>query len=120
MRQGGVLELTPRQRQVLRLAATGATYKEIASRLGVTSKTARNHLTNLYGQLGVHNRAQAVMYALRLGLVDLPQVATQAQRIDADPVNRESEDPGEANASSTSRRSTANMVVLDKPAHRRP
>ncbi len=82
----------------------GATYKDIASQLGVTSKTARNHLANLYLQLGVHNRAEAVMSALRLGLVDPSPVAAQA----------------EANASSTSPRSAATIVVLKGSALRRP
>lgn len=65
----GPNQLTPRQREVLRLASTGATYKEIANALGVSSRTARNHLANLYQRLGVHTRAEAVMCAVSLGLV---------------------------------------------------
>ncbi len=62
--------LTPREEQVLRLAAAGLTHKEIARRLGIRAKTARNHLTNLYDKLGIHGRAQAVLHAIRLGLID--------------------------------------------------
>jgi DNA-binding CsgD family transcriptional regulator len=62
--------LTPREEQVLRLAASGLTHKEIAGRLGIRAKTARNHLANLYDKLGVHGRAQAVLVAIRLGLID--------------------------------------------------
>jgi DNA-binding CsgD family transcriptional regulator len=66
----GPNQLTPRQREVLRLASTGATHKDIANVLGVRSRTARNHLANLYQRLGVHTRAEAVMCAVRLGLVE--------------------------------------------------
>ena len=62
--------LTPREQQVLRLAAVGLTHKEIAYRLGITGKTARNHLANLYDKLGIHGRAQAALHAVRLGLID--------------------------------------------------
>ena len=65
------LDLTPRQREVLRLAATGATHKEIATQLRVSSKTARNHLENLYLRLEVHSRAEATICAVRLGLVEV-------------------------------------------------
>jgi DNA-binding NarL/FixJ family response regulator len=62
--------LTPREEQVLRLAAVGLTHKEIAGRLGIRAKTARNHLCNLYEKLGIHGRAEAVLHAIRLGLID--------------------------------------------------
>jgi DNA-binding CsgD family transcriptional regulator len=62
--------LTRREEQVLRLAATGLTHKEIACRLGIRAKTARNHLCNLYDKLGIHGRAEAVLHAIRLGLID--------------------------------------------------
>ena len=62
--------LTPREEQVLRLAATGLTHREIAGRLGIRAKTVRNHLANLYDKLGIHARAQAVLHAIRLGLID--------------------------------------------------
>jgi len=62
--------LTPREEQVLRLAAAGRTHREIAGQLGIRAKTARNHLTNLYDKLGIHGRAQAVLQAIRLGLID--------------------------------------------------
>jgi DNA-binding CsgD family transcriptional regulator len=62
--------LTPREEQVLRLAASGLTHREIAWRLGIRAKTVRNHLTNLYDKLGIHGRAQAVLQAIRLGLID--------------------------------------------------
>jgi DNA-binding NarL/FixJ family response regulator len=62
--------LTPREEQVLRLAASGLTHREIARRLGIENKTVRNHLANLYDKLGIHGRAQATLQAIRLGLID--------------------------------------------------
>ena len=62
--------LTRREEEVLRLAAYGLTHREIAGRLGIRAKTVRNHLTNLYDKLGIHGRAQAVLHAIRLGLID--------------------------------------------------
>jgi DNA-binding NarL/FixJ family response regulator len=91
LRQHDLRELTPRQREVLQLMAQGATYKEIAHRLGVTPKTARNHMTNLYTQIGVHTRAEATICAVRLGLVDPALVERHAGAV-----------VSEANASSTS------------------
>lgn len=62
--------LTPREEEVLRLAASGLTHREIAGRLGIQAKTVRNHLANLYDKLSIHGRAQAVLQAIRLGLID--------------------------------------------------
>ncbi|TAN32858.1 response regulator transcription factor [bacterium] len=61
--------LSARETEVLALAARGLTYKEIASRLGISTRTARNHITHIYGKLGIHDRAGAALSAVRLGLV---------------------------------------------------
>ncbi len=55
--------LTRREREVLRLLATGANTRMAAERLGVSPATVRNHVQNLLGKLGVHSRLQAVAYA---------------------------------------------------------
>ena len=93
--------LTPRQREVLKLASTGATHREIARTLGVSSRTARNHLANLYQRLHVHTRAEAVMCALRLGLVELDAMAGDS--------------PDRANASSTSPPRAATIATFKGP-----
>ncbi len=61
--------LTRREREVLRLLATGANTRMAAERLGVSPATIRNHVQNLLGKLGVHSRLQAVAYATAHGLV---------------------------------------------------
>jgi DNA-binding NarL/FixJ family response regulator len=53
------LPLTPRQREVVRLIATGAADKEIAQALGIATTTAQKHVTNLLRRLKVSNRAAA-------------------------------------------------------------
>ena len=63
--------LTTREVEVLELMAAGLTHRQIALRLGITDKTARNHMTNVYEKLEIHGRAEAVLYAVRAGLVDL-------------------------------------------------
>src|ERR1700737_3161533 len=56
----GIPSPTPRQRQILDLAARGFSDKEIGQKLGVTHRTVRTHLENLYRDRGIRNRAQAV------------------------------------------------------------
>lgn len=61
--------LTPRELEVLCLAAQGHSGPEIAVRLFVSPATIKSHFENLYGKLGVCDRASAVARALRLGLM---------------------------------------------------
>ena len=60
--------LTPREIEVLRLVATGASNREIAAKLVISEKTARNHVERTYAKIGVSNRIGASMYALQNGL----------------------------------------------------
>jgi LuxR family maltose regulon positive regulatory protein len=61
--------LTPREQQVLRLLAGGATNREIAAMLVLAEGTVKNHLTNILAKLGARDRAQAVLIAHDLGLI---------------------------------------------------
>jgi DNA-binding NarL/FixJ family response regulator len=63
--------LTPREREVLVLLAEGLSDKEIAERLYVGSGTVRSHVVSVFGKLGVHSRLQALVFAVRHGLVDI-------------------------------------------------
>lgn len=65
-RQGA---LTAREAEVLCLVAQGATNKEIAARLVISEKTARNHVERTYAKIGVSNRVAASLYALEHGLL---------------------------------------------------
>lgn len=61
--------LTRREREILRLVATGATNREVAERLIISEGTVKNHLARLFGRLGFRDRTQAVMYAREHGLL---------------------------------------------------
>jgi len=62
------LTLTPRQREVLQLVVEGCTMKEIATRLGISSRTAESHKYEMMEGLGVDNTAELIQYAIKLGL----------------------------------------------------
>jgi DNA-binding NarL/FixJ family response regulator len=62
-------KLSPREREVLDLLVDGLAISQIARRLFISESTAKTHVANIYEKLGAGNRAQAVMAAVRLGLV---------------------------------------------------
>jgi DNA-binding NarL/FixJ family response regulator len=62
--------LTARELEVLQLAARGNSGPEIAARLFVSPATVKTHFENIYAKLHVSDRAAAVAYALRMGLID--------------------------------------------------
>lgn len=66
---GGVPRLTPRQREVLVLIASGLSTAETAKRLGLSGETVRNHLRGASRELGVHTRVEAIAAAQRHGLL---------------------------------------------------
>jgi len=63
--------LTPRELEVLKMIAAGLPNKRIAFRLKISEKTVRNHISHIYEKLQIYDRSQAVLYAVRKGLVDL-------------------------------------------------
>jgi DNA-binding NarL/FixJ family response regulator len=63
--------LTERELEVIRALARGQSNKEIAGDLGISEKTVRNHASNIYKKLHIFDRTQAVIYAVRKGLVRL-------------------------------------------------
>jgi len=60
--------LTTRERRILELVATGLSNAEIARALFISEKTVRNHLTSIFGKLGVESRARAIVMARNSGL----------------------------------------------------
>ena len=63
-------QLSERDTEILRLLAQGLTNQDIADHLSLAEKTIRNRLSLLFRQLHLENRTQAVLYALREGLID--------------------------------------------------
>jgi len=64
--------LTAREREVLKLLAEGKTVRVAATMLGVSSKTVDAHKFNLMRKLGIHNKAELVMWAIQKRVVKLP------------------------------------------------
>lgn len=64
-------QLTEREWQTMMLITQGLIAKEIARTLAVSEKTVRNYFSAIYQKLGVYDRLQVVIYALKQGLVDL-------------------------------------------------
>jgi DNA-binding NarL/FixJ family response regulator len=62
--------LTERETEILRMVATGLSYKQIASRLTLSHRTVQNHVQNTLGKLHLHNRVELVRYAIEHGLAD--------------------------------------------------
>ena len=66
--QRPIPELTARETEVLKLVATGMSYKEIASELFISHRTVQNHVQNTLGKLQLHNRIELVRFAIARGL----------------------------------------------------
>jgi DNA-binding NarL/FixJ family response regulator len=64
--------LTLREMEVLRLLAQGLSNEAISQKLTLTMRTVQNHVSAIYGKLGVESRAEAVLYAIRAGWVEVP------------------------------------------------
>jgi len=62
--------LTERETEILRMVATGLSYKQIATRLTLSHRTVQNHVQNTLGKLHLHNRVELVRYAIEHGLAD--------------------------------------------------
>lgn len=63
--------LTAREVEILKMLATGMANKQIAYKLKISDKTVRNHVSNMYEKLNIFDRSQAVLYAVRKGLVEI-------------------------------------------------
>jgi NarL family two-component system response regulator LiaR len=67
-------DLTPREIEVLRQLALGRSNKEIADALSIGDETVKTHVGNVFSKLQVENRAQAIVQALKRGLVSLEEL----------------------------------------------
>ncbi len=66
------IALTPRETDILRHYAQGENIKAIAIDLGISVKTAQNHLTGLKDKLNLHEPAELVHYAIKHGYIEAP------------------------------------------------
>jgi DNA-binding NarL/FixJ family response regulator len=64
-------DLTPHEQRVLKMFAEGHNYKTAAAELGVTINTVAFHVKQIYGKLEVHSKSEAVVKAIRSGLIEL-------------------------------------------------
>ncbi|MDX6360343.1 MAG: hypothetical protein QOH37_3397 [Nocardioidaceae bacterium] len=63
-------ELTPRETEILKMVATGMSYRQIAERLVLSHRTVQNHVQNTLRKLQMHNRVELTRYVLERGLGD--------------------------------------------------
>jgi DNA-binding NarL/FixJ family response regulator len=63
--------LTERELEVIRALSRGMSDRQIAQSLGISEKTVRNHTSNIYRKLHIFDRTQAVIYAVREGVIDV-------------------------------------------------
>lgn len=68
-------QLTAREYQVLKLVAAGMSNKDIARTLGIGVRTVKGHLISIFGKMGIGSRTQAVLSALKNGMISLEDVA---------------------------------------------
>jgi PAS domain S-box-containing protein len=76
--------LTPRQREILELIASGLSTSEIAKELTLSTETVRNHLRRVFEELHVHTRVEAIVAAQRFGLLAAPALRPQPCDVDVD------------------------------------
>lgn len=67
----GLMQLTPRERDVLEALARGVSYREAAGTLGMTVNTLSHHVKNLYPKLAASSRSEAIYRAVREGIIRL-------------------------------------------------
>ena len=66
--------LTERELEVIRALAQGKSDRQIAGTLGISEKTVRHHTSNIYRKLHIFDRTQAVIYAIREGVIDVEEL----------------------------------------------
>ena len=69
-----ITTLTPRELSVVRLLGSGFSYEQVAAELNISPHTVVTHIKNLYRKLEVHSAAAAVMRAVQLRLLEVPEL----------------------------------------------
>jgi DNA-binding CsgD family transcriptional regulator len=84
-------QISEREREILRLVATGATNQQIAYQLNISINTVKVHLRNIFGKIGVTSRTEATVFAVRSGLVQISEAAGVTPTAVADALPEETE-----------------------------
>ena len=71
-------KLTDREMEVLKLVAQGLNNRDIAKELFISENTVKNHVRNILEKLHLHSRMEAVVYAVRENLLELPKARPPA------------------------------------------
>ena len=66
-----VSDLTRRELEVLKMIASGAFNKEIASTLNISERTVKNHVSNIFKKIGVSDRTQAAVFAIKNDIISI-------------------------------------------------
>ena len=76
--------LSQREQEILSLLATGASNKDIATRLNISPNTVKVHLRNIYSKIKVSSRTEATLHAVKSGLVDtaFPEISPEIETSD--------------------------------------
>src|ERR687897_332910 len=72
--------LTDRELEVIKALAQGKSDRQIAHSLGISEKTVNNHTSNIYRKLHLFDRTQAVIYAVREGIIDVEELEYRPPR----------------------------------------
>jgi DNA-binding CsgD family transcriptional regulator len=67
-------DVSEREMEVLLLIAKGMIPREIARALMISEKTVRNHIGSIYRKIGIYDRAQVVVYAVKKGLISVQEL----------------------------------------------
>lgn len=76
--------LTRREKEVLLYSAQGVIAQEVADKLSITERTVHAHLTSIYGKLGAQNKTEAILIALKCGILFLDQIHVGGRRGEID------------------------------------
>jgi DNA-binding CsgD family transcriptional regulator len=125
-------QISEREREILRLVATGATNQQIAYQLNISVNTVKVHLRNIFGKIGVTSRTEATLYAVRSGLVQIGEAAGAPTAVaepppeEAEPLLTDLENPSRIGDGSNEARewviAPADPIVVTPapPARRQP